>query len=154
MTNKRHTQTIIIIALLLLVILSGLIWWLKLKSVSTPANDADISSTTLCTSSTNTTDAANANNQNTNSDSLSRFTTGLERMPRSLQGIDVDDGIIVDDNRQLVVMEGLRRLFDCFLSAMDEEDESKEFWLKDLDHRYDVVQQSSIMVLRIIHGRV
>ena len=124
MNNKRHTQTIIIIALLLLAILTGLIWWLKPKSASIPVNDADTSSTTLSTSLTNTTDTANANNQITNSDNLSRFTTGLERMPSSLQGTDVDGGIIVDESRQLVVTEGLRRLFDYFLSAMGEEDEA------------------------------
>ena len=123
MNNKRHTQTIII-ALLLLTILTGLIWWLKPKSASIPVNDADNSSTALSTSLTNTTDTANDSNQITNSDTLSRFTTGLEQLPNSLKGTDVDGGIIVDENRQLVVTEGLRRLFDYFLSAMGEEDEA------------------------------
>ena len=123
MNNKRHTQTIIIIALLLLAALTGLIWWLKPKSASIPVNDADASSTTLSTSLTNTNDTTN-NNKITSSDNLSRFTTGLEQLPNSLQGTDVDGGIIVDENRQLVVTEELRRLFDYFLSAIGEEDEA------------------------------
>lgn len=45
-------------------------------------------------------------------------------MPRSLQSTDIDGEIIIDDNSQLVVTEGLRRLFDYFLSAMGEENEA------------------------------
>lgn len=52
------------------------------------------------------------------------FTTGLENLPRSLQGTDVDGEIIIDESRQLVVTEGLRRLFDYFLSALGEENEA------------------------------
>ncbi len=52
------------------------------------------------------------------------FKTGLENLPRSLQGTDVDGEIIIDENKQLVVTEGLRRLFDYFLSALGEEDEN------------------------------
>ena len=51
-------------------------------------------------------------------------TTGLERLPQSLQGTEVDGEIIIDANKQLVVTEGLRRLFDYFLSALGEEEES------------------------------
>ncbi len=53
-----------------------------------------------------------------------KFTTGLESLPRSLQGSDVDGEIIIDENKQLVITEGLRRLFDYFLSALGEEDEA------------------------------
>ena len=53
-----------------------------------------------------------------------RFITGLEDLPRSLQGTKVDGEIIIDANKQLVVTEGLRRLFDYFLSALGEEDEA------------------------------
>ena len=52
------------------------------------------------------------------------FKTGLENLPRSLQGTDVDGEIIIDENKQLVVTEGLRRLFDYFLSALGEENEN------------------------------
>ena len=53
-----------------------------------------------------------------------KFTTGLENLPRSLQGTTVDGEIIIDENKRLVVTEGLRRLFDYFLSALGEEDEA------------------------------
>ena len=52
------------------------------------------------------------------------FVTGLENLPQSLRDTDVDGEIIIDGNKQLVVTEGLRRLFDYFLSASGEEDES------------------------------
>lgn len=56
--------------------------------------------------------------------SHTRFTTGLENLPRSLQGTDVDGEIIIDENQKLVVTEGLRRLFDYFLSTLGEENEA------------------------------
>ena len=52
------------------------------------------------------------------------FVTGLENLPQSLRDTDVDGDIIIDGNKQLVVTEGLRRLFDYFLSASGEEDEA------------------------------
>ena len=52
------------------------------------------------------------------------FKTGLENLPRSLQGTDIDGEIIIDENKRLVVTEGLRRLFDYFLSALGEENEN------------------------------
>lgn len=55
---------------------------------------------------------------------LIRLTTGLEDLPESLKGTDVDGEIIIDANKQLVITEGLRRLFDYFLSALGEEDEA------------------------------
>lgn len=51
----------------------------------------------------------------------SKFETGLEDLPRSLQGTDVDGEIIIDENKNLVVTNGLRRLFDYFLSARGQE---------------------------------
>jgi len=56
--------------------------------------------------------------------SQSAFVTGLERLPRSLKGTQIDGEIIIDENKQLVITEGLRRLFDYFLSALGEEDET------------------------------
>lgn len=50
------------------------------------------------------------------------FVTGLEDIPRSLEGTDVDGEIIIDENKQLVVTNGLRRLFDYFLTTQGEED--------------------------------
>lgn len=124
MENKRNNRTIIIIALLILVLLAGLIWWLKPKSASTPVSDGSTTSTaTTSTSMNNGTMTANAETQAASGNKSAVFATGLERMPRSLQDTDVDGEIIIDENKQLVVTEGLRRLFDYFLSAMGEEDE-------------------------------
>lgn len=55
---------------------------------------------------------------------VTRPATGLEDLPQSLQGTEVDGDIIIDANKQLIVTEGLRRLFDYFLSALGEEDEA------------------------------
>lgn len=49
------------------------------------------------------------------------FKTGVESLPRSLQGTDVDGEIIIDGNKTLVPTRGLRRLYDYFLSALGEE---------------------------------
>lgn len=49
--------------------------------------------------------------------------TGLENLPQSLQGTQVDGDIIINEQHQLVVTFGLKRLFDYFLSALGEEDE-------------------------------
>ena len=123
MDNKRQAQTIIIIALLIIALLAAVVWWLKPKSASPSGNDSDISTTTpngLMDSPI----TSNTTTQATNGSTSAIFTTGLERMPRSLQDTDVDGEIIIDDNKQLVATEGLRRLFDYFLSAIGEEDEA------------------------------
>ncbi|WP_201555860.1 lipase secretion chaperone [Psychrobacter sp. 72-O-c] len=124
MDNKRNTQTIIIIALLVLALLAGLIWWLKPNSAPTTVTGTNTATSTTTVSTTDDTTATDAETQATNSKASTAFTTGLERMPRSLQDTDVDGEIIIDENKQLVVTEGLRRLFDYFLSAMGEENEA------------------------------
>lgn len=124
MDNKRNTQTIIIIALLVLALLAGLIWWLKPNSASTSVTEAATSTINTAAGAMDNTIATDAETQAASGNKSAAFTTGLERMPRSLQGTDVDGEIIIDDNKQLVVTEGLRRLFDYFLSAMGEEDEA------------------------------
>lgn len=50
-----------------------------------------------------------------------KFVTGLENLPRSLKDTDVDGEIIIDDKKNLYVTNGLRRLFDYFLSARGQE---------------------------------
>lgn len=49
------------------------------------------------------------------------FVTGLERLPASLQGTEVDGEIIIDGNHQLVVTRRLRDMFDYFLTTIGEE---------------------------------
>lgn len=49
------------------------------------------------------------------------FTTGVEGLPSSLQGTEVDGELEVDASGHLRVTGGIRRLFDYFLSAVGEE---------------------------------
>lgn len=52
---------------------------------------------------------------------VSLGTGQLPPLPKSLQGTQVDGELIIDERKQLVVTNGLRRLFDYFLSAQGEE---------------------------------
>lgn len=52
----------------------------------------------------------------------SRFTSGLEELPASLDGTRVPDGLRTDSNGNLVVSLELRDVFDYFLSVIGEED--------------------------------
>ena len=127
MSNNRRPAylPIAIIAVVIIVIAAAVIMWFKPDSQrmetaqSASIASADTSESTLSTvlNSEQTEQTASAQNQ-------SAFVTGLERLPRSLQGTEVDGEIIIDENKQLVVTEGLRRLFDYFLSALGEEDEA------------------------------
>jgi lipase chaperone LimK len=49
------------------------------------------------------------------------FTTGVEGLPPSLQGTEVDGELEVDANGHLKITGGIRRVFDYFLSAVGEE---------------------------------
>lgn len=51
-----------------------------------------------------------------------KFVTGVEQLPKSLQGTQVDGDIIINNKSELVPTPGLRRLYDYFLSALGEED--------------------------------
>ncbi len=126
MLNNRRPYLIIVITVVI-VITAVIILWFKpnqsdittSQAVSTVDND---SSSTMANRSDNDNDVKASSTQNND-----RFITGLENLPRSLQGTDVDGEIIIDENQQLVVTEGLRRLFDYFLSALGEEDEATIF---------------------------
>lgn len=49
------------------------------------------------------------------------FVTGVEGLPTSLQGTEVDGDLEVDAAGHLKITSGIRRLFDYFLSAVGEE---------------------------------
>ncbi|WP_198336652.1 lipase secretion chaperone [Psychrobacter celer] len=118
---------IVIIAVVIIVIAAAVIVWFKpdnkpmATQQSLSASPTDKSESTLSTAQSNT----QAEAPFAQSDAL--FVTGLERLPRSLRGTQVDGEIIIDENKQLVVTEGLRRLFDYFLSAIGEEEEAVIF---------------------------
>lgn len=49
------------------------------------------------------------------------FVTGLEKLPRSLHDTEVDGELTVDENGRLRITQGVRNVFDYFLSALGEE---------------------------------
>lgn len=51
----------------------------------------------------------------------SHFETGVESLPRSLQGTEVDGELEVDAGGHLKITNGVRHVFDYFLSAVGEE---------------------------------
>ena len=125
MSNNRRSPFLLIIIAVIIVLVVAIIWWFKPDNARKPSSQTD---STALNSQAN---ASSINDENVNNDvgalskqDASQFTTGLENLPRSLQGTDVDGEIIIDENKQLVVTEGLRRLFDYFLSALGEEDEA------------------------------
>ena len=126
MSNNRRSPflPVVIIAVIIAITVAVILWF-------KPSNSSVNASQPLSTSDNN--DAENSsinmaqpsNGAGTSSNQKNiEFATGLENLPRSLQGTDVDGEIIIDENKQLVVTEGLRRLFDYFLSALGEEEEA------------------------------
>ena len=125
MSNKRRLPflTFIIIAVIIAIVIAVILWF--------KPSDNKKATEMLSSSKNNATENSQIDNsQLINSNGVAAnqgntsFKTGLENLPRSLQDTDVDGEIIIDENKQLVVTEGLRRLFDYFLSALGEEDEA------------------------------
>ena len=125
MPTKRRPPFLLIIIAVITILVVAIIWWFKPDNASKPSSQTEA---TALNSQANASiiDEANVNNNvgTFAKQDASQFTTGLENLPRSLQGTEVDGEIIIDENKQLVVTEGLRRLFDYFLSALGEEDEA------------------------------
>lgn len=124
--SPRHTRLILFItaAIVIIIITIVIILWLKpddnAKSYALAISQEDSSA-----SNNSSPDMSNPYQGLTlSTQDKAKFTTGLEGLPRSLQGTSVDGEIIIDENKRLVVTEGLRRLFDYFLSALGEEDEA------------------------------
>lgn len=151
MQNNRQTFTIVIFSLLLLIALAALIWWLKPSALNSDAaspSEVAAESTGLGT----TEDTANAATSPSNQPSAKgKFKTGMEQLPRSLQDTDVDGEIIIDENKQLVVTEGLRRLFDYFLSAMGEEDEATIISRIEAYIRHHTPEPAASQAVEILH---
>ena len=125
MSHNRRVPFLPVIIAVIVVLVGAIIWWFKPNNDSNAYSEAQSTALDNQTSASFT-DEANVNNgiDTLSKQSSSQFTTGLENLPRSLQGTDVDGEIIIDENKQLVVTEGLRRLFDYFLSALGEEEEA------------------------------
>lgn len=130
MSNNRRPAylSIVIIAVVTIVVTAAVIMWFKpdhtsmaLAQPASNALDEEVEGTL------STALAAGKMLPTTATQNQSLFVTGLERLPRSLKGTQIDGEIIIDENKQLVVTQGLRRLFDYFLSALGEEDEAVIF---------------------------
>lgn len=98
----------------LLAIALGLLWFSRDKE---PAADASL----MPKPGQNTAEMVSSALSNS-LDAASRFTTGLEGMPKSLQDTEVDGALEVDANGNLKITKGVRQTFDYFLSAIGEED--------------------------------
>ncbi len=125
MSNNRRLPflTFVIIAVVIAIVIAVILWFKPsdnkkaTEMLSSSQNNATENSQIDNSQLTSSTGVA-SNQGNTS------FKTGLENLPRSLQDTDVDGEIIIDENKQLVITEGLRRLFDYFLSALGEENEN------------------------------
>lgn len=119
-TNQRPiTWLIIVLASGIIALLIACILWLKPKDAVKTANplphDAASTMPSGVLPSNQILMLANASSVTANATPLPIS------LPKSLQGTQVDGEIIIDENKQLVVTAGLRRLFDYFLSAQGEE---------------------------------
>ncbi|GAF56499.1 LOW QUALITY PROTEIN: lipase chaperone [Psychrobacter sp. JCM 18901] len=125
--NRRPAYATIAIIAVVIIATAAVILWFK------PSNDVNSTSTKPSVSDNESSEsvitelAAGQVVKATMTPSQSQFVTGLENLPRSLKGTQIDGEIIIDENKQLVVTEGLRRLFDYFLSALGEEEEAVIF---------------------------
>lgn len=122
MKNKSWIKTALIVLILACVI--GVIIFL-IPRFNTSDKPADTAATPSKRSSLNHTLPVQADSEEQIIDlpyPEDHFVTGVERLPKSLQGTQVDGEIIVTKEGQLVATPGLRRLFDYFLSALGEED--------------------------------
>ncbi len=109
---------------LLAVMLAGGLYWLAPKNTpvapDAPVNAAAPSAKPPAPRATGS--ALPSTAQVTAAAQAHRFVTGLEQLPKSLQGTSVDGEILIDEQKNLHVTRGLRQLFDYFLSTLGEED--------------------------------
>jgi hypothetical protein len=112
-TNQRPiTWLIIVLASVIIALLIACILWLKPKDAVKTANNLQHDAASTMPSgilpSNQTITLANASSVSANANA------SPTSLPKSLQGTQVDGEIIIDENKQLVVTAGLRRLFDYF----------------------------------------
>ncbi|WP_201510345.1 lipase secretion chaperone [Psychrobacter alimentarius] len=126
MSNNRRSPflTVVMIAVVILLTMAIILWF---KPNNNSVASTQVASTTTDSPINDSESNLVSSDQDTNTSPTQGNTslvTGLENLPRSLQGTTVDGEIIIDENKKLVVTEGLRRLFNYFLSAFGEEEES------------------------------
>lgn len=125
--TKQHVRTVILIVLSILILgLLMILFWFLQPSKQVQSIDHQSSNITptkhdfpkIEVSKEKQTKSITKTQEN------NKFVTGLENLPRSLQGTDVDGEIIIDSEKNLVVTQGLRQLFDYFLSTKGEESDA------------------------------
>lgn len=125
MTNKPNRKGfwLLLAGLIMLAVLALLVLMVKLNANKQSTN------TKSETSASETIETRNSTQGSDSEQSIEdlpyrpdNFITGVEDLPRSLQGTEVDGEIIINDKAQLVATRGLRRLYDYFLSALGEEE--------------------------------
>lgn len=123
MTNKPNRKGfwLLLAGLIMVAVLALLVLMVKLNA-NKPTNDKTE------TSASETKETRNSIQDSDTEQSIEdlpyrpdNFITGVEDLPRSLQGTEVDGEIIINDKAQLVATRGLRRLYEYFLSALGEE---------------------------------
>ena len=121
MTKKEKWLTwkaICIVSVLILIGLIRLITWLK------PHNNLESETHSLLRNLPTSIQYSQLTNKANNPRQIDFGTLQINKetpLPHSLRGTQVDGDIIINENQQLVVTLGLRRLFDYFLSAQGEE---------------------------------
>lgn len=125
MINKPNRKGfwLLLAGLIMLAVLALLVLMVKLNANKQPTN------TKSETTASETIETRNSIQDSDSEQSIEdlpyrpdNFITGVEDLPRSLQGTEVDGEIIINDKAQLVATRGLRRFYDYFLSALGEEE--------------------------------
>lgn len=111
---QRWSIWLIITSIAVVGAIIALLLWLK------PAAQSDTPTANKVGTTTNAASSVIASPSSVTQSSPNSSTKGVV-LPKSLQDTQVDGEIIIDENKQLVVTSGLRRLFDYFLSAQGEQ---------------------------------
>lgn len=112
----KNVWLVVLIGISLLVV--SLIAWLK---PNVNHNDVMVSAGRDSNTSIQSVPFEPSFDADTGTATATMFQTGLEQLPASLTGTEVDGEILIDENRNLHVTRGLRDLFDYFLATVGEE---------------------------------
>lgn len=114
-------NTMLILLLSITVAVIGLIIWLKPNSQESRIQGSTEQSSEPSVSDTTHFSSPTSAKTSSTSASPTMFKTGLEQLPASLAGTEVDGEILIDENKNLHVTRRLRDFFDYFLATVGEE---------------------------------
>jgi lipase chaperone LimK len=106
--RRRH---VILLALIPLFAIAALLYWLSPDDHAAPSAEEQLKEQ----------QALHAEFTTATGKTPSDFVTGLEGLPPSLEGTEVDGVLEVDANGRLKITSGIRNVFDYFLSIAGEE---------------------------------